>query len=123
MIVDPSLSILSKTNQELSRMNQDSTHTDNTDIFISVTLSTGETIPGVNCSLLRVFKDEDSRNAHALIHYHIINNIRTNDDIKIEPTSYVSFQDEDGYEWIILDFEENTPPEPPGLIFRLLASI
>jgi hypothetical protein len=101
-------------------MTQNSNYRDYTGILFSVTLSTGETIPGVNCALLRV-EGNDSRKAEALIYCYVINS-QTKDGIIIKPTSYISFQNADGDEWKILDFKENPTTDPPGFIFRLLAS-
>jgi hypothetical protein len=102
-------------------MTQDSTHEDHIDTIISVTLSTGETIQEVNCSCLRIFYGNDSCDAQALISYYYINSLTT-DGIRIDPKSYILFQDADGYEWKILDFKDNPVTDAPGLIFRLSAS-
>jgi hypothetical protein len=102
-------------------MTQDSSYTDQKDVVISVTLSTGVTIQGLRCSLLRIYDDHDSYDAEAVIHYGYINSL-TQDGIRIEPKSYSGFQDGDGHEWQILCVNETFPPEPPGLIFQLSAS-
>jgi hypothetical protein len=104
-------------------MTQDSSYTDQQDVIISVILSTGETIQGLRCSLLRIYDVHDSNYAEAVIYCGYLNSL-TQDGMIIEPTSISGFQDCDGHVWQIQTqgVHKTIPPEPPGFIFKLSAS-
>ncbi|WP_375468082.1 hypothetical protein [uncultured Nostoc sp.] len=105
-------------------MNQNDLYTDYNNIDLDVTLKTGTIHNGLKlkCFLLRTYSEQyDACDAHALIYFSEINGIRVNGK-RIELTDYSTFQDSQGQVWKIDNYRENSPPEAPGLIFRLKSS-
>lgn len=101
-------------------MNQQNLYRDFSDLPLSITTNSGNLLSqSLRCSRFRIYSQQDDvGNAEALVYFFEINQIRVNGE-RIEPTEYSTFHDTQGQVWQIDSFRENSPPDPPALIFRL----
>ena len=103
-------------------MSQNDFYKDQKDIELEVTLKTGIVQKGLRCFLLRSYSEKyDACDAHALIHFYEINGMRI-DGARVEPSDYKTFKDPSNRVWKIDNYRENSPPQAPGLIFRLMTT-
>jgi hypothetical protein len=106
-------------------MNQQNLDTDLSDIIpLGISIKSGKRLSqSLRCSRFRIYSEQDDVcNAEALVYFCEINRMRVEE--KIEPTEYSTFhqtqsQDPQSQVWQIDSFLGNSPPHPPGLIFRL----
>ena len=72
----------------------------------------------LRCSRFHIYSEQDDVcKAEALVYSFEINRMRVEE--KIEPTEYSTFHDTQSQVWQIDSFRENSPLDPPGLIFCL----
>lgn len=101
-------------------MNQQNLYRDFSDIDLGITTKSGIlSNQSLRCCRFRVYSEQyDSGNADALVYFSEINLMRVNGE-RIEPNEYLTFHDTQSQVWQIDSFRENSPPDPPGLIFCL----
>ncbi|MBE9163617.1 hypothetical protein QUA56_02085 [Microcoleus sp. N3A4] len=101
-------------------MNQQNLDSDLSNIELNITIRSGILLKQrLRCFLFRIYSEQyDSCDAHALVFFSEINQMRVNGE-RIEHTEYLTFHDTQGQVWQIDSFRENSPPDPPALIFRL----
>jgi hypothetical protein len=101
-------------------MNQQNLYRDFSNIDLGITIKSGILLnQSLRCFLFRIYSEQyDSCDAHALVFFSEINLMRVNGK-RIEPTEYSTFHDTQSQVWQIDSFRENSPPDPPALIFRL----
>ena len=74
----------------------------------------------LRCFRFRIYSEQyDSCDAHALVFFSEINLLMRDNGKRIEPAEYSTFHDTQSKVWQIDSFRENSPPDPPGLIFCL----
>jgi hypothetical protein len=101
-------------------MNQNNSYKEYRDINLEITLKSGVSYTGVKCSLFYVYSEKyKDCDGCAVIYFSCINTIREGNQ-RIDPTDYSVFRDQQGRAWKVDHYEENSPPEPPGLIFYLI---
>lgn len=101
-------------------MNPQNLYRDLSDIDLGLTINSGILLnQSLRCCWFRIYSEQyDSCNADALVYFSEINLMRVNGE-RIEPTEYSTFHDTQSKVWQIDSFRENSPPDPPALIFRL----
>ena len=74
----------------------------------------------LRCFRFLIYSEQyDSCDAHALVFFSEINLLMRDNGKRIEPAEYSTFHDTQSKVWQIDSFRENSPPDPPGLIFCL----
>ena len=100
-------------------MNQQNLYTDLSDIPLGITIKSGDFLEqSLRCSRFRIYSEQDDVcKAEVLVYFFEINRMRVEE--KIEPAEYSTFHGTQNQVWQIDSSLKNSPPDSPGLIFRL----
>ena len=102
-------------------MNQQNLYRDFSNIDLGITIKSGILLnQSLRCFRFRIYSEQyDSCDAHALVFFSEINLLMRDNGKRIEPAEYSTFHDTQSKVWQIDSFRENSPLDPPGLIFCL----
>ena len=104
-------------------MNQQNLYRDFSNIDLGITIKSGILLnQSLRCFRFLIYSEQyDSCDAHALVFFSDINLLMGDNGERIDPAEYSTFHDTQSQVWQIDSSRSrrNSPPDPPGLTFRL----